>query len=115
MLIGEIAVVGFIPNIAHAQDVWVYGNNNFNVYVMNETYERFPSPANFAVKAKIVYPNGNWSANYYVFSREGTRFEYTWYCIVNNSDKYRLNLDNEADNAFPYQVKIFRYCVNKFQ
>lgn len=90
-LMFAMASLGF--NIAHAEDVWVYGNSEYSVYAITETYNRLPSPANFKINAKVVYKNGEYTTNSYLFSREGYGGKgaiSTWYCIVNDSDRYLL-------------------------
>lgn len=107
-----MAVQSFGQKAVNAQDVWVYQNTNYTVYAMTETYERLPSPSNYSIKAKLVYPSGDYVINKYAFIREGMGRSYTWYCKVNDGATYRLNLENELANDFPYHVSLFRYCNN---
>lgn len=109
----------FFPVIAsknvYAQDVWVSGESNYNVYAMTETYERY-GMANFSIFAKLVYPNGTYATNKYEFTREQQgRFNVTWCCKVNDNSIYTLNLDEPKANTYPYLVSLFRFCVQKFQ
>jgi len=100
----------------HAQDAWVCDTSTYSIYAMTETYQRFDA-ANFSIRAKIVYPNGAYVINKYAFIREqrGGRFNVTWYCTVNDNDNYVLDLDNPSNNAFPYHVNIFKFCIQHFQ
>ena len=105
-----------IAKYVHAQDVWVCNESRYKVYAMTETYGRYAF-ANFYINAKLVYPDGTYSTNKYTFIREqqGGRFNVTWYCKVNDSDSYKLDLDNPENNAFPYHVSLYRFCVKNFQ
>ena len=116
-LVVTFAILGatLSPSISSAEDVWVYGNSDYNVYAVTESYSGVWDAANFSINAKIVYPSGKIVSNKYSFIREGGRFEYVWYCVVNDRDSYKLNLDNDNANRFPYHVSLFRYCVRNFQ
>ena len=110
LVLVTLAVLSF-GSVAFAQDVWVYGNSSSNVYVMTETYDRKPSPADFSIKAKVVRSNNTYSIHDYYFYRSGAgKFNHTWHCKIDNNKELEI-----LNGQHPDLDSIFRFCVQRFQ
>lgn len=105
-------------SVCEAHDIWVFGNDTRNVYVVSESFEysTLMEPYTISIKTKVVvggrYDNLNyifytWNAKEY---RTSTKWWYYATQYMNREDPALVSTDKSGQAH-----AILRYCLGRLQ